>query len=148
MHISSRNFALAGAAMALAMTPAIAGAQDGTMPETAPQEAPASMPQTGPVTPPTATPATGTETDPAASPTESSTEATTEAPRTLTPEDQQAAMQAWPAATQEYYKALTAERQKMFWALTDTDKVRLSELPEPQRETAWAEIEAQFPPRG
>lgn len=118
MHISSKTFALAGAAMALAMTPAIAGAQDGATSDGAAQDTAASMLQTAP------------------------------APQILTPADQEQAMLAWPPATQEYYKALTAERQQMFWALTDKDKVRLSALPEQQRETAWAQIAAQFPPRG
>lgn len=145
MHISSKTFALAGAAMALAMTPAMAGAQDGATPNGAAQDIAARMPQTDPVTTPPTAPETPPPVDDAAP---GETAQTAPAPQTLTPADQEQAMQAWPPATQEYYKALTAERQQIFWALTDKDKVRLSELPEQQRETAWAQIEAQFPPRG
>jgi hypothetical protein len=57
MHISSKTFALAGAAMALAITPAMAGAQNtaASMPPTAPETpllvdgaAPSETAQTGP----------------------------------------------------------------------------------------------------
>jgi hypothetical protein len=66
----------------------------------------------------------------------------------LTP-DQQAAFKAWPAETQSYYLSLTAERQKIFWALSDSDKVALSRMPEQQRESTWAQIEARaMPPKG
>lgn len=64
----------------------------------------------------------------------------------LTPE-QQAAFKAWPAETQAYYWSLSAERQMMFWALADSDKVALSRMPEPQRESAWAQIEARVMPQ-
>ncbi len=36
----------------------------------------------------------------------------------------------------------------MFWALSDSDKVALSTMAEPQRESTWAQIETQLkPPR-
>jgi hypothetical protein len=65
------------------------------------------------------------------------------------PADKEAAIAAWPAETQEYYNSLTPARQKLFWSLTDTDKVKLSQLPEPQRESTWAQIESRAkPPQG
>jgi hypothetical protein len=105
MHKSLTIFGLAGAATALALTPALAAAQ-----EAAPEAA---------------APADASDARLAA----------------LTPE-QQAAFKAWPAATQSYYWSLTEQRQKMFWALSDSDKVTLSKMPEQQRESTWAQIEA------
>lgn len=145
MHKSFKNAALAGAALALAMTPALAGAQDGTQPGEAPQDAPASMPGTDPMTTPPTTPTT-----PPPATTDSTTmdSTTTDAPtaESYQPDDKQAAMEAWPAETKTYFQSLTPERQQMFWALTDTDKVRLSQLPEEQREVAWGQIESQLAP--
>lgn len=63
------------------------------------------------------------------------------------PADKQAAIKAWPAETQAYYWSLSADRQKMFWALADSDKVALSRMAEPQRESAWAQIEAKMMPQ-
>ena len=60
--------------------------------------------------------------------------------------EQQAAFKAWPAETQSYYLSLNAERQKIFWALSDSDKVALSRMPEQQRESTWAQIEARVVP--
>ena len=34
----------------------------------------------------------------------------------------------------------------MFWALTDSDKVRLSKMPETQRGAVWTQIEVQLAP--
>lgn len=164
MHKSPKNFALASAAIALALAPAMAGAQDQTMPGNAPQKAPLSMPQTGPVTTPPTGPDSGsppedayeqsadtttsdtttmdtTGTDPAGIAEPAGTRS-----RMIARADQQAAIQSWPAETQSYYKSLTTERQKMFWALTDSDKVRLSKMPDAQRDAVWAQIEAQLAP--
>ncbi len=175
MQKSYKNLVLAGAAMALALTPAMAGAQDQTMPD----NAPSSLPQTGPMTtPPAPTSPAGPD---AGSPTEdmetqsadtttsttqsTTTQSTTTAPdaadptandvtgseatgtvaaRPTTAAEKQVAVQTWPAETQAYYQSLTPERQEMFWALSDPDKVRLSTLPEDQRTAAWAQIEKQF----
>ena len=150
MHKSLKIIGLAGAASALAMTPALASAQDQAMPGTTPP----SMPDTGTTTttpPPTAPSDTTTETDtgmPDSTAMDGPTPQTEAPPapsaaNTLTLEEQKAAIAKWPAETQAYYQSLTGERQKMFWALTDSDKVRLSQLPEDQREVAWGQIEAQ-----
>lgn len=64
------------------------------------------------------------------------------------PADQQSAYKLWPADTQAYFWTLSPERQTMFWALTDADKLKLSTMPEPQRESVWAQIEAQLKPQG
>lgn len=153
MHKSLKLFALAGAASALALAPAIASAQDGAMPGTTPP----SMPDTGttttsPTTPPTAPSDTTTETAPdpmdtAAPPAQTDAPPESTAGKVMTIDEQQAAIANWPADTQTYYQSLTEDRQKMFWALTDTDKVRLSQMPEEQRETIWAQIEAQVKQR-
>ncbi len=153
MHKSLKTFTLAGSALALAMTPALASAQDtmpGTTPPTAPQTTPPSMPNTGTTTPPTA-PTTSPSDMPAESYPDTAETADTATPpmgQTMTPEQQQAAMASWPTETQTYYQSLTEDRQKMFWALSDTDKVRLSQLPEEQREVAWGQIEAQVKSQG
>lgn len=118
MHKSLKNIALAGIASVLAATPALAAAQDPAA-EPAPAEEAATTQQAAPA----------------------------EDPRLANlPADKQAAIKAWPAETQQYYWSLTEERQKVFWALSDTDKVKLSQLPEEQRESTWAQIEAQLTP--
>jgi hypothetical protein len=94
-----------------------------------------------------------TGSDPAMPPTDSDTATTTEPTQTpapgTAPIDKQAAIDSWPAETRDYYQALPSERQEMFWALSDSDKVRLSQLPDEQKDAAWAQIEAQVkPPRG
>lgn len=155
MHKSFKNLGLASAAMALVMAPTLASAQE--------QGMPSSMPETGTATtPPPATSAdTMTQTYPDA--VEGTTQRTTTdgtstdrmntdgtspdrtAPtKSISPAEQDAAIASWPAETQTYYRSLDDERKKMFWALSDTDKVRLSQLPEDQRETAWNQIKAQF----
>jgi hypothetical protein len=64
------------------------------------------------------------------------------------PADQQSAFKLWPAETQAYFWTLSPERQTMFWALNDGDKLKLSTMPEPQRESVWAQIETQLKPQG
>jgi len=145
MHKSFKNLGLASAAMALVMAPNFAAAQE--------QGAPPSMPETGTATtPPPATP-TDTTTETMPDPVESTAQGTTmndadtdnTAPKqTISPAEQEAAIASWPAETQTYYRSLDDERKQMFWALADTDKVRLSQLPEEQREMAWSQIKAQI----
>jgi hypothetical protein len=144
MHKSFKHFALAGAAMALAITPALAEAQDQASPE-------AGMP-TGTGVPPTN--AADTATTPPTNPDSAApdTTGTPTAPPAAAPPlsqaDRDAAIKAWPPETQAYYQSLGEERQRMFWALSDTDKVRLSKLPDAQKEVAWTQIESQVtPPR-
>jgi hypothetical protein len=60
--------------------------------------------------------------------------------------EQEAEMQSWPTETQVYYQSLSPERQALFWALSDSDKVTLSNMPEPQRESTWAQIESRTAP--
>jgi hypothetical protein len=118
MHKFLTILGIAGTAATLALTPALLAAQDA-----APDPAPA---------PEAATPAPDAA-DPRLA--------------ALTAE-QQAAIKAWPAETRDYYFSLTQERQKIFWALSDSDKVALSRMPDQQRESAWAQIEARTkPPR-
>lgn len=188
MHKSFKHFALAGAAMTLALSPAMAGAQD--------QSTTGSTPQPGTGTPPTSpdptrtgtatgddaagtgeaappsdprTPDTGSTPDANAAeageataqpPTDTTgtqtgddtgTAATTGTGTTnvMTRSQQQAAIKTWPRETQAYYNSLSTARQNMFWALSDTDKVRLGNLTDAQKEQAWTQIEAQInPPRG
>lgn len=65
------------------------------------------------------------------------------------PADKQSAFRLWPADTQAYFWSLTDEREAMFWSLSDSDKVALSQMPEPQRESVWAQIETRAaPPQG
>lgn len=113
MHKSMKKLVLAGAAVTFALTPAMVAAQDMSAPDAA--------------------------TDPAAP----AAETMAEDPRmTSLPADKQDAIKAWPAETQTYYWSLTQERQQMFWALSDADKVTLSKMPEAQRESTWAQIES------
>ena len=113
MHKYLNTFALAGAAVGLALTPAMAAAQDETAAETTPE---------------------------VAAPVEDAS--AKDARLASLPADKQAALLAWPQATQDYYWALSDERQELFWLLSDADKVRLSELPEDQQAPAWAQIES------
>lgn len=62
------------------------------------------------------------------------------------PADKQEAFKAWPQETQDYYWSLAPDRQQMFWALSDSDKVKLSQMPEEQRESVWAQIETRAAP--
>lgn len=157
MHKSFKNLGLASAAMALVMAPTVASAQE--------QGTPPSMPDTGTATTPPPTTSTDTTTESLPDPVEGTTTAPDPATpdtgldpatpdaaspdaappaKTITPEEQEAAIATWPAETQTYYLSLDDERKQMFWALTDTDKVRLSQLPEEQRELAWGQIKAQI----
>lgn len=119
MHKLLNSFGLAGIGMALALSPAMLLAQEEGVPESPPE---------------------------AATPTEAMTPEQHAAMQAW-PADKQAAFKAWPAETQAYYWSLSAERQMMFWALADSDKVALSRMPEPQRESAWAQIEARVMPQ-
>lgn len=79
--------------------------------------------------------------------TQDTAETAAEDPRLASlPADKQAAVASWPAETQEYYWSLTDERQQMFWSLSDSDKVRLSQMPDDQRESTWAQIESSVAP--
>lgn len=60
--------------------------------------------------------------------------------------EQEAAIQTWPTETQVYYQSLSPERQALFWSLSDSDKVTLSNMPEPDRESTWAQIESRTAP--
>ncbi len=120
MHKSLNTLALAGSALAVALSPAMAAAQDET--ETMPPvEAPATE------TPADAQPAEAADQDPRLA---------------SLPADKQDAVKAWPPATQDYFWSLSDERKALFWMLSDPDKVRLSELPEEQQASAWAQIES------
>lgn len=124
MHKSFKNIGLSSAALALVMAPAALMAQDAATAPSMPDAATTATP------PPTETTESAAPGAPAA--------------KILTAEEQEAAIATWPAETQSYYRSLDEERQKMFWALTDADKVRLSQLPEEQRELAWGQIKAQI----
>ncbi len=132
MRKSLKPLGLASAAAMLALAPTIASAQNAALPGTAPSTAPADAATE------TASDAAGTAPPPA--PTGS------RAGQTMTPDQQQAAIATWPAETQAYYQSLSEARQKMFWALPDSDKVRLSQMPEEQRESVWAQIESRVKP--
>ncbi len=131
MHKHLNKLGLAGMAAALALTPAMATAQQTTAPSTPPGT---TMQQT----PPTAQPMPERQ--------KSMADGEQKSMMKSWPEEQQAAFKQWPAETQSYFWSLPPERQKMFWALTDADKVKLSTMPEQQRETVWAQIEAQVAP--
>jgi hypothetical protein len=113
MHNYLNTLALVGATAALTLSPAMALAQEQTPAETAAKPAAPAM-----------------EASPA------------DARLASLPAEKQAALKAWPQATQDYYWALPAKRQELFWLLSDADKVRLSELPEDQQGPAWAQIES------
>ncbi|GMN03623.1 hypothetical protein [Erythrobacter sp. MTPC3] len=57
------------------------------------------------------------------------------------PPDQKAAYDMWPSSTQEYYWSLPPERQSLFWRLTDEDKISLTAMTGPERESAWESLE-------
>ncbi|HSF12653.1 MAG TPA: hypothetical protein VLA50_06735 [Erythrobacter sp.] len=119
MQKSLNIISLIGIGAALSLSPMMVLAQDETAPEATP-EATAPAPEMTP------------EQD---------------AAMQALPADKQAAIKAWPAETQAYYWSLSADRQNMFWALADSDKVALSRMAEPQRESAWAQIEAKMMPK-
>lgn len=84
-----------------------------------------------------------------ASPSASTTSATTAAPAPVATAsagltaEQQAAYDAWPAATKSYFDALTPARQQLFLRITDNDKAKLVALPAAQQETVWTSLEKQ-----
>ena len=57
------------------------------------------------------------------------------------PADKQASYDAWPEETQTYYWTLSAERQDLFWLLPVEDRVLLTSMSGPERESAWLVIE-------
>lgn len=61
--------------------------------------------------------------------------------------EQQAALAAWPAEVQGYYRSLPPPRQETFWLLTDEYKVKLAGMDEAQRAEAWAQIEQKLQER-
>ena len=58
------------------------------------------------------------------------------------PPDQQYAYETWPAETKAYYWSLAPERQMMFWRLSDEDKIALTAMTGPERDSAWQQIES------
>lgn len=113
MHKFLNNVALAGSCLALALTPAMVIAQD----DTGAAEPEATAPKA----------AMTSEQD---------------AAMQSWPAEQRTAFKLWPAETQAYLWSLTEARQKLFWVLADSDKVALSRMAEPQRESVWAQIES------
>ncbi len=113
MHKSLKIFAIAAAGTALSAIPSALLAQDN-----APADAPAASAPAAALT------------------------AEQEAAMKAWPADKQQAFKAWPAETQAYFWTLTEERQQKFWSLSDNDKVALSQMAEPQRESVWAQIDA------
>jgi len=163
MHKSFKILAMAGSALALAMTGAQVAAQEqapdtspapaqttDTMPtDGMPQTTPPSMPDTAPSTEQEWDKNTGTTNTPDA-PAATTPPPTADQDATMQswPADRQAGFKAWPAETQTYFWSLNPQRQEIFWALSDSDKVTLSKMPEAQRESTWAQIEARVtPPR-
>lgn len=59
----------------------------------------------------------------------------------LTPE-QQAEYAAWPTEVRAYYQALPPERQKLFWRMSDADKMSLIAMSAEEQEAVWQGIEA------
>lgn len=59
------------------------------------------------------------------------------------PQDRQEAYSVWSAATKDYFWSLAPERQELFWRLRDTDRQRVSQMGEAEREQAWQVIERQ-----
>ncbi len=57
------------------------------------------------------------------------------------PADKQASYDSWPEETQAYYWTLSAERQDLFWLLPVEDRVLLTSMSGPERESAWLVIE-------
>lgn len=56
--------------------------------------------------------------------------------------DQKVAYESWPNETKTYFWTLSSKRQKLFWRLTDEDKLAMTAMTGPEREKAWAGIEA------
>lgn len=58
------------------------------------------------------------------------------------PSAQQAQYELWPSETQSYYWELSPPRQTLFWQLADGDKIALTAMTGPERDSAWEQIEA------
>lgn len=56
--------------------------------------------------------------------------------------DQKTAYESWPNETKSYFWSLSSKRQNLFWRLTDEDKLAMTAMTGPEREKAWAGIEA------
>lgn len=131
MHKYLNKLGLAVTAAALSMTPAMASAQQTAEPPTSPDMA---LQHSSPMT--------QTMPDQHKALSDAEQQSLMEA----WPAEKQASFKQWPAETQEYFWSLTPERKNLFWALADSDKVKLSNMPEQQRESVWAQIEAQLDP--
>ncbi|MCR2834559.1 hypothetical protein [Parerythrobacter lacustris] len=57
------------------------------------------------------------------------------------PVEQRAQYDAWPPVTQSYYWSLSPNRQNLFWRITDTDKVRVSQMTPDEQAAAWESVE-------
>jgi hypothetical protein len=101
------------------------------------------MPPRGTTTAPPTAAGTGANTSAPPSQAESAPDTDQSAVIAGWPADRQSSFQAWPSETQTYFWSLPEERQNVFWALSDSDKLKLSQMPEPQRESVWSQIEAQ-----
>ena len=55
--------------------------------------------------------------------------------------DQKLAYDAWPAETQAYYWTLEPHQKALFWRLSDQDKIAITAMTGPERDTAWKMIE-------
>lgn len=62
------------------------------------------------------------------------------------PPDRQMAYETWPSETKAYFWSLNEKRQNIFWRLTDDDKIALTAMTGPERDTAWERIEARAYP--
>ncbi|MEP3051482.1 MAG: hypothetical protein ABJP48_00695 [Erythrobacter sp.] len=58
------------------------------------------------------------------------------------PPDQQVAYDTWPLETRGYYWSLAPDRQELFWRLSNEDRVLITAMTGPERESAWQSIEA------
>ncbi len=58
----------------------------------------------------------------------------------LTPE-KQAQYDAWPVEVRNYYQSLSPDRQKLFWRMSDGDKVSLAAMTPEDQEAVWRGIE-------
>ncbi len=58
------------------------------------------------------------------------------------PVDQQTAYELWPPETKSYYWSLAPEQQELFWRLTDEDKIALTAMTGPERDSAWEQLQA------
>ncbi|MCK0128092.1 hypothetical protein [Erythrobacter sp. F6033] len=55
--------------------------------------------------------------------------------------DQKFAYDAWPVETKSYYWTLSPAQQGLFWKLSDQDKIALTAMTGPERDSAWQMIE-------